>query len=281
MAFVGKAQYSSFDSALTAANGKESELVLLKDATYSNYIAVTGKLTLDLNGNKLSVTGQNSNVSVWVKENQTLTIKDGAGSGELTSAHLFTVYSEGILNVYGGKISNTNVYYNGYGNADGEAVRIFNSGIGYVYGGIIESRGIGFNNLGKAHILGGSFKVVAGDYYSDAGIANGGNLFIEGDVVTDGFYCSNDNDPPQAPENMLPLFVTVKDGCTFTIQNSLVIYENEERGYLVKLSGNILFSYNGNVKEVKIPATENDGGYNSGDTWPRPVGKCVYWTVDR
>ena len=281
---IGSNKYDSFDAAWDAVKAEENvTITLLKTVSTSKFIKIDNNVTIDLNGNTLNTNGVTNDIAIQVSSGASLTVKDsGENSGAIVSANAaFASACYGKIYVYGGKIANTfdDVYY-----CDAEALRIGMSGakrgIGYIYGGEFESKNMAVNNSGELHIQGGSFKVTEGsDWYSNSGIANCGYLYIEGDVETDGFYCSNSN----ATGNGLPVGVTVKDGCKFTVKNSLLFYEEENKNLITiaETTGEFIFSYGSTTKKVAIPATSEDDGYVPGDTWPRPIGSCVYWTMDR
>lgn len=180
VATIGETPYATLEAAVAAAN--DGDVITLVSAANpaAAAIVVDDNITIDLNGQTLTLLQVPNNYAIVVKD--TLTIEDGVGTGKLVSAADnvigLTTSCTGGLNITGGNFESTHEYgyligaYNGEVNITGgsfkAAYNIVNCFDGY---------------SAKANIEAGDFVVTGTDYWADpflgTGIAVSGGTYSE------------------------------------------------------------------------------------------------------
>ena len=216
VAEVAGVKYTSLQNAVDAAKAGETVTVIASvELTETIVVAVDKAITLDLNGNTVSMKDSSGATAAMLKNNGTLTIKDTVGTGKLSfntttpsTSNAYasnTISNYGTLTILGGTVENTSVggacyaldnyagstatISGGSLTAEKTAVRIFNWTNGVAAkavlniegGSILSNDGYGINfNLGNApvvelNVTGGTITTNDSDYNLAAYIVNKGS----------------------------------------------------------------------------------------------------------
>ena len=124
------------------------------DDDYTGNFTVSGTVTLDLNGHK--ITAAASTAAIKVESGGNLTV-NGGKSGEIISKDYFAILNNGTLTINGGIYESTN-----------DDVAVYNDGTATLNGGSYTGNYGAVSNYSKMTINGGDYKILSlGDNYYD------------------------------------------------------------------------------------------------------------------
>lgn len=109
VAKVGDTSYETLSEAIKAAGKTNGTVKLLSDVTVgstSDIVYVTSKVTLDLNGHKITTDENAADLHPFdITVGGDLTVTDSAGTGSVSGAPAFVVVNDGRLTIENGKFS--------------------------------------------------------------------------------------------------------------------------------------------------------------------------------
>lgn len=189
VAKIGNVEYTTLQAAIAAAQQNNGTVTMLKDVALSATQEITGALTIDLNGHKIS-NGSIANNGYMLKINHGAKLNlvgDVANSAVAdsrsnTTGTITAICVLGELNVKGDNLT--------ISRSNGIAIKVDESGVGKqgkltVESGTISSADQAVQNWGISTISGGTFN---GDVDSAAYSNIGGQLTITGGSFTDDVY---------------------------------------------------------------------------------------------